>query len=130
MENTNKEQVIELEKKKGVVPGTFLNWEKMELLGGESDDEVIERVKSFFESEVYEDLKTSEVTKILAVTSCGTLLFIQRYLLSLYDKNYDGRSVPFEFIENASLTVIDLKLDRKSKEILDLKFSNEHDYLK
>ena len=48
MENTNKEQVIELEKKKGVVPGTFLNWEKMELLGGESDDEVIERVKSFF----------------------------------------------------------------------------------
>ena len=75
-------------------------------------------------------MKTSGVTKILAVTSCGTLLFIQRYLLSLYDKNYDGRSVPFEFIENASLTIIDLKLDRKSKEILDLKFSNEHDYLK
>ena len=53
MEDTTKEQVIELEKKKGVPPNTFLNWLQMEKIGGESDKTVINRIEDFLTREIF-----------------------------------------------------------------------------
>lgn len=61
----------------------------------------------------------------------GTVLNTQKVLLELQSPGMDGKSLKIAVprVPNASLTTIDLKLNRQTKEIIDIQVKNDVSHL-
>ena len=113
----------------GLEEGDLVSTRKVKLLGGESIPERQERVESFFKEHILKHTESREEQKFMVISHYGTIIDSQLVLLKLKDPGTEPKAPFARGLKNCSTTRFDIKLDRETKKITDLKITNDSSYL-